>query len=214
MSRTYLKVFFQPSLGSSIFVAGLPSIGNIGVAAVNLLAKHSQAKLLAELYPPTLPDYTIVDEDGLCNLLRYQILISTLEETNLVMLIGDTQPPIEDLPAYYEICGDVLDFADKLNCNFIITLDGFPSIHPQREIYIAGTSSKIVSEYVSLGAKLYSGGRIIGLSGLLLGLAKLRGIDGICLLSPITDLISDQEAIFNIYKFLRKTLKFTSEIMI
>lgn len=213
MNRTYLKVLFQPSLESSIFVTGLPSIGNVGVAAVNLLAEHSQAKLLAELYAPTMPDYTIVDGEGLCNLLSYRILISTLE-TNLVMLIGDTRPPVEDLPAYYEVCGDILDFADKLNCNFIITLDGFPATHAQREIYIAGTSSKIVSEYVSLGAKLYSGGRIIGLSGLLLGLAKLRGINGICLLSPITDLISDREAAFNMYKFLRKILKFTSENMI
>jgi proteasome assembly chaperone (PAC2) family protein len=191
----------------------LPSIGNVGVAAVNLLAEHSQARLFAELYMPALPDYTIVDEDGLCNLLRYRVLISTLE-TNLVMLIGDTQPPIEDLPAYYELCGDILDVTDKLNCDFIITLDGLPAMHAQREIYVAGTSSKIASEYVSLGAKIYTGGRIIGLSGLLLGLAKLRGIDGVCLLSPITNLVSDQEAAFNMYKFLRKTLKFTSEKML
>jgi proteasome assembly chaperone (PAC2) family protein len=213
LNRTYLRIFFQPSLRNPIFVVGLPSVGNVGVATVNLLAEHSQAKLFAELYTPALPDYAIVDEDGLCSLLRYRILISTLE-ANLAMLIGDMQPPVEDLPSYYEICGDILDVADKFNCDFIITLDGLPAIPTQREIYVAGTSGKIASEYVSLGAKLYSGGRIIGLSGLLLGLAKLRGIDGICLLSPVADLVSDPEAALNMYKFLRKALKFTSEKML
>lgn len=204
MDKAYLRVLFQPGLKESTMVAGFPGAGGAGVAAAKLLADFLDARLLAELYLPCLPDYTPVDSDGICSLLKYSFYISA--ERNLVILIGEEQPPPDDIPAYYEVCGEILDFAEKLNCSLIITIDGVPATHPQRTIYVAGTSRRLIIDCVEMGAKVYTGGRIPGLPGLLLGLAKLRGIYGICILSPVIDLVSDRSAAYNAYSFIRRIL--------
>lgn len=204
MDKTYIKVIFQPNLKETIIVAGFPGAGGVGVSAVRLLIEFLNAKLFAELYSPSLPDYTKVDSEGLCSLLKYDFFVST--ENSLVILAGEEQPPPDDIPAYYEVCSDILDFMEKLNCVTMFTVDGIPLMYPQRVIYVAGTSSRIISSCVDMGARIYTGERIIGLSGLLLGLAKLRGIDGACILSSVTDLISDEDAAFNAYRFLRRIL--------
>lgn len=207
MNNPYIRMLFKPILRRPILIAGLPSIGDIGVNVARFLAEFFNAEIFAELYAPTLPDYVNVDEDGLCSLPKYNFLASKLE-TNLMILIGETLPPIEDLPSYYEICGSIVDFIKDFSCSFIITLDGFPATYMRGDIYVAGTSEKIALEYASLGAKIYSNRRIIGLPGLLLGIAKIHGIDGICLLSPVANLVSDQEAALNLYEFLRKILEY------
>lgn len=208
MNKAYVRMLYQLNLENPILVAGLPGLGNVGVMVARLLTEHTHARLFAELYSPVLPDYTRIDEDGLCSLLNCRFFVS---EGDLLILISDAQPLAEDIPAYYEICGDILDFVSENGCKFIITVDGIPATYAHRAIYIAGTSRNIVEKYALMGAKVYTGGKIMGMSGLLLGLAKIRRISGICLLSPILDLISDQEAAFNAYKFLRKVLGLGSE---
>ncbi|MEM3955643.1 MAG: PAC2 family protein [Candidatus Bathyarchaeia archaeon] len=205
MDKVYIRVIFQPSLKESIMVAGFPGIGGVGISAANLLAKSLDAELFAELYSPSLPDYTPVDSDGLCSLLKYRFFVSA--EYGLIILIGEEQPPLDDIPAYYEICGDILDFVEKFNCTTIFTLDGIPLTYPQRAIYVAGTSKKLIIDCIEMGARIYAGERIAGLSGLLLGLAKLRGIEGVCILSTVIDPVSDEEAASNAYRFLRRLLR-------
>ncbi|MEM1543814.1 MAG: PAC2 family protein [Candidatus Bathyarchaeia archaeon] len=207
MDRAYIRLLSQAKLEGPILVAGFPGVGNVGVMAVRFLIESLQAEKYAELYSPLLPDHVTVDGDGICSLLKYNFFAAdTGGERRLLMLVGDSQPPVEDITAYYEICGDILDFVENLGCKFIITLDGFPSLYAQRAIYVAGTSRKVISDYTLVGARVYDGNRIIGLPGLLLGIAKIRDVRGVCILSPVTDLVSDNEAAFNAYKFLRKAL--------
>ena len=210
MDKAYVRMLYQPNIRNPILIAGLPGLGNVGVMVARFLTERTHANLFAELYSPVLPDYAKIDDDGLCRLLNCRFFVSE-KERELLILTGDTQPPAEDIPAYYEICGDILDFVSKIGCKLIITVDGIPVTYAQRAIYVAGTSRKITEKYTLMGAKVYTGGRIMGMSGLLLGLAKIRGISGICLLSPILDLISDQEAAFNAYKFLGKILGLETE---
>jgi proteasome assembly chaperone (PAC2) family protein len=206
LDKPYIKLSFKPELENPILIAGFPGVGNIGVISTKLLVESLGAELFAELYSPALPDYVTVDANGLCDLLKYSFFRVSVGR-DLVILVGDAQPPIDDIPAYYEVCTDILDFIEKIDCNFIITADGIPASYSQRRVYVAGTSKSIVSEYASMGAEIYDGGRIIGMPGLLLGLAKIRGIEGICLLITVVDLVADQEAAFNACRFLRRALR-------
>jgi proteasome assembly chaperone (PAC2) family protein len=54
------------------------------------------------------------------------------------------------------------------------------------------------------GAVLYGAGRIVGAAGLLLGLAKERGWNGVCLLGATTGLKADKGAAFNVFKLLMR----------
>jgi len=195
----------QPKLVNPVLIAGLPSIGDIGRIAAKLLYEFLRAELFAELYSPILPDYVLIDKKGVCHPPKYEFYAST-KSPNLIVLIGDSQPALEDIPAHYELCNDILDFASNLGCKSIITLAGAPTTQPTKEIHVAATSKKLAKEYVENGAVTYKGGRIIGEPGLLLGLAEKRALKGVCLLGSTPGLTADREAAFRVYRLLRKVL--------
>jgi len=146
-----------------------------------------------------------IDKKGICRPPKYEFYVSP-NSPNFVILMGDSQPALEDIPAFYELCSDILDYVSDLGCKSIITMDGAPTADPTKEIYVAATDKDLVKEYASKGAVAYKRRRIIGVSGLLLGLAKKRGLKGVCLLGSTSGFTADREAAFRVYRFLRKVM--------
>ena len=206
MDKPYFRHLSHPELESPVFVEGLPGFGNVGKIAARLLIEFTQAKLFAEFYSPSFPDYVIVDKEGLCRPPRYEFYASLTEKSHFIILTGDTQPSLDDLVAHYEICGELLDFVEKYGCRLVVTIGGVPTPQPKGEVYVAATSQKLAADIVEKGAVIYGMGRIIGATGLLLGLAKNRGLKGVCLLGATTGLKADRGAALSVFKFLMKTL--------
>ena len=71
---------------------------------------------------------------------------------------------------------------------------------------MAATSQKLASKIVNKGAMLYGEGKIMGATGLLLGLAKSRGWKGVCLLGATAGVKADRGAAFSVFKFLMKMM--------
>jgi len=206
MDKPYFRYFFEPQLEKPIFVEGLPGFGNVGKIAAQLLIEFTRAKVFAELYSPSFPDYVIVNEDGTCRPPRYEFYAASTEKNQFIILTGDSQPSLEDLLAHYDLCDVILDFAEKYGCKFIVTMGGVPTPQSGGEVYVAATSEKLALENVDKGAVIYGKGRIMGATGLLLGLAKKRGWKGICLLGATTGIRADRESALSVFKFLTKTL--------
>lgn len=206
MDKPYLRYLSHPKLEGSIFVEGLPGFGNVGKIVARLLIESSGAERFAELYSPALPDYVIVNKDGLCRPPRYAFYASSMEKPHLIVLTGDAQPS-EDVVAHYEICGKIMDFIEEQGCKFVVTIGGMPTPRPEKKVYVAATSSKLAAEIMEKGAAIYGRGRIVGATGLLLGFAKNRGLNGICLLGPTSGLRPDREAALSVFKFLKKVLE-------
>jgi len=207
MDKPQFRHHFHPKLESPIFVEGLPGFGNVGKIAARLLVEFTHAKCFAELYSPSFPDYVIVNKEGICRPPRYEFYASSTEKNQFIILTGDTQPSLEDVIAHYELCDEILDFAEKYGCKFIVTMGGVPTQRPGGEVYVAATSEKLAAEIVKKGAVIYGKGRIMGATGLLLGLAKERQLEGICLLGATTGLKADRGAALSVFKFLMKTLE-------
>ncbi len=195
----------QPKLVEPILIAGLPSIGDIGRIAAKFLRDFLQAELFAELYSPTLPDYVCVDKKGVCHIPKYDFYFAS-KNHDFIILVGDSQPALEDLPAYYEICSDILGFASKVGSTYIATLAGTPVLQSEKEVYVVATSKNLIKECIEKGAVTYKGKTIMGLPGLLLGIAKKKGLKGVCLLGSTSSLTVDREAAFRVYRLLRKVL--------
>ncbi|MBE0511926.1 PAC2 family protein [Candidatus Bathyarchaeota archaeon] len=206
MDKPYFRYFFEPQLEKPIFVEGLPGFGNVGKIAAQLLIEFTRAKVFAELYSPSFPDYVIVNNDGTCRPPRYEFYAASTEKNQFIILTGDSQPSLEDLLAHYDLCDQILDFAEKYGCKFIVTMGGVPTPQSGGEVYVAATSEKLALENVDKGALIYGKGRIMGATGLLLGLAKKRGWEGICLLGATTGIRADRESALSVFKFLTKTL--------
>ena len=207
MNDHYIRLLYNPKLENPLFICGLPGIGNIGKIAAGLLIKFTQARLFAEFYSSTFPDFVLIDKDGVCRPPRYEFYESRTGGKDLIILTGDAQPSLEDVLSHYEVCGEILRFIRKYGCRFIVTLGGVPTAHAEREVYVAATSPAIATEYAEEGAIIYRESSIVGASGLLLGLAKKKGLRGVCLLGSTPKLTTDRESAINLYKFLTKTLK-------
>jgi len=206
MDKPYFRQIFNPVLESPIFVQGLPGLGNVGKIAANLFIKFCGAKPFAELYSPSFPDYISVNSKGICRLPRYEFYSAPMEKNDFIIMTGDTQPSFDDVVAHYQVCWEILDFVDKFGCGFIVTIGGVPITEEKAQVYVAATSPRLAMEFMEKGAVIYSKGRIVGATGLMLGLAKERQLDGVCLLGATTGFRADREAGFSVFKFLMKAL--------
>lgn len=206
MDKPHFREKFKPSLENPVFVQGLPGFGNVGRIAAHLLIKFSEAKPFAELYSPSFPDYVSISSKGITYLPRYEFYAAPMEKNNLVIMTGETQPSFDDVLAHYQVCSEIVDFAEKLGCQFVVTMGGVPITDEKAKVYVAATSSKLASEFQEKGSVIYSKGRIVGGTGLTLALAKERGLDGVCLLGATTGFKADRGAGFLVFKFLMKAL--------
>ena len=206
MNRVFLKWLFKPNIKEPILVEGLPGFGNIGRLTARLLVDFCGGKRFLELYSPYFPDYVVINSQGICRPPRYEFYAASTRDKDLIVLTGDTQPSVEDVNAHYELGGKILDIAEQFGCDTIITVGGVPVQNPNREVFVAATSPRLASELTEKGALLYSKGRIMGATGILLGLAKVRGWTGICLLGATSGLRADKEAAFSVFRFLLKIL--------
>jgi hypothetical protein len=206
MEKPYFREIFRPQLDNPVFVQGLPGFGNVGRIAAHLLIKFCEAKLFAELYSPSFPDYVSISSKGIAHLPRYEFYSAPMDKNNLVIMTGETQPSFDDVLAHYQVCDEIVDFVEKLGCHFIVTMGGVPLTEEKAQVYIAATSSKLATEFMEKGSVIYSKGRIVGGTGLTLALAKERGFDGVCLLGATTGFKADRGAGFQVFKFLMKAL--------
>jgi hypothetical protein len=206
MDKPYLRQISNPVLKNPVFVQGLPGFGNVGKITAYLLLKFCAAKPFAELYSPYFPDYVSVNSKGICRLPRYEFYAAPMEKTDFIIMTGDTQPSFDDVAAYYSLCSDTLDFVEKQGCSFIVTVGGVPMTQEKSEVYVAATSPRLAVEFMEKGAVIYSKGRIVGATGLMLALGKERGLEGICLLGATTGFRADRGAGYAVFKFLVKAL--------
>ena len=206
MDKPYFLQIFNPVLEKPIFVQGLPGFGNVGKIAAHLLIKFCGAKPFAELYSPSFPDYVSVNSKGVCRLPRYEFYAAPMEKNDFIIMTGDTQPSFEDVVAHYMLCGEILDFVEKQGCSFIVTIGGAPITEEKTQVYVAATSPRLALEFMEKGAVIYSKGRVVGATGLMLGLAKERSLEGVCLLGATTGFRADRGAGFSVFKFLMKAL--------
>jgi proteasome assembly chaperone (PAC2) family protein len=206
MDKPFFREMFNPTLENPVFVQGLPGFGNVGRIAAHLLIKFSEAKPFAELYSPSFPDYVSISTKGIAYLPRYEFYAAPMENNNLVIMTGETQPSFDDVLAHYQVCSEIVNFAEKLGCHFIITMGGVPLTEDKSQVYVAATSARLANEFTEKGSVTYSKGRIVGGTGLTLALAKERGLEGICLLGATTGFKADRGAGFRVFKFLMKAL--------
>jgi proteasome assembly chaperone (PAC2) family protein len=129
------------------------------------------------------------------------------EKNHYIILIGDSQPSIEDTLAHYDLCDKILNFAEKYGSKFIVTMGGVVTTKLGNDIYISATSEELAQKHLTEGVQIYGEGRIIGATGLLLGLAKKRGWKGICLLGATREFGAEQGVALLLFKIMMGILE-------
>jgi uncharacterized protein (TIGR00162 family) len=180
------KVDERPILYKPMLVEGLPGIGNVGKMTVEYMVEKLKAKKFAEIYSDHFPYHVFIDEDSIVNLPRNEFYFYKGQKHDLVFLTGDFQSMTPQ--GHYEIIEAVLEFCKELGVKDMITVGGYgiEGIPKEPTVLGAATHRELMPEFEELGVEFEDGervGMIVGASGLLLGLGKLRGFRGVCLMS-------------------------------
>lgn len=182
------QVSKKPKLVNPILIEGLPGIGNVGKVAIDFLIDELRAKKIYEITSYSFPHSVFVNEDNLVELPKIEIYYKKFNgrKNDLILLGGDVQPI--DEASSYEFSEKILDMVEDFNGKEVITLGGIglAEVPKKPKIYCTGNSKKIIQKYKDkmVNGNLYGiVGPIVGISGLLVGLAKRRNIDAIAFLA-------------------------------
>ncbi len=197
----------KPDLKEPILIEGLPGVGNVGKLAAEHLIDEIKAKKFAEIYSTDFPPQVFVNADGTIKLVKNE-LYYWKGEKDLIILTGDYQGMSSK--GQYMLAEAVLDIAEEFGTKMIYTLGGYGTgleIEKPRVIG-AATDKELVEELKKYGVvfKGEEGGGIIGASGLLLGLGKLRNMRGACLMGETSGYIVDPNSAREVIKVLTEML--------
>ncbi len=227
-----IKLYQKPDLEKPMMFVGWPGIGNIGIIAVNALKDILRGEEFGEIeswdffYPRK-----VFIQNGLLKDLEFpsnKFYYARTEKKDLIIFIGEEQPAFGGRmyasgDKAYEMANLVIDVGLQFGCQRIYTSGACVSpIHHQmkprvcavvsseelKEEVICTSNSVLMSE---LEGRSEGEGVITGLNGLLLGVAKKRGLGGICLMGEIPDWLSG--ASFPYPRASRSVLEVFAEIL-
>ena len=213
MKETYIKEFMEIQPNNPILIEGLPGLGLVGKIALRYMIKQLKAKKVAYLYSPHFPYFVLVNKKGNVRLLRGAFYYyKNTTGNDLILFTGDSQS--QTIEGQYEIADRILGFSEKYHVKTIATIGGYrmePKDKPK--VFIAATSQEILDKALQAGATLsISGSPIVGTAGLILGMAKFKKIDAICLLGETRGYLPDPQSAKSVLEVLKSAFNFELDL--
>lgn len=180
MEVTYYE---KPKLDNPTMIAAWPGMGYLAKISADYLRRRLRAELIAEI---KYYHNVLVYNDGIAELAPIQHRIFASVENNLVICVGDAQPSIPE--ESLRLAQKVAEIAKELNVKIIYTMAAYPNeFYDEPQVYGVYTSDELRSQLEDVGVKLLEDeGAVNGLNGVMIGVAKHLGIDGVCLMGDIT----------------------------
>jgi len=208
MKTTVIKQLANIELKNPILIEGFPGLGMVGNIATDYLVKQLKAQKMATLYSPHFPYHVLVDKAGSARLLSGEFYFWKNEtgENDFILLTGDSQP--QTIEGQFEVANIILDFAEQQKVQTLVTLGGYRNeVEGTPNVVAVSTNPKLFEQ--ALKAKAISseaGTPIVGTAGLLLGLAKFRKLDAVCLLGETRGYLPDPKTAKAILVVLQRML--------
>lgn len=175
----------KPKLKNPVLIEGLPGIGNVGKIVADFAVERLKPQKLCSFVSNSLPHSVFVNEESLVQLPSIDMYSFHGRKGDFLFLVGDVQP-IDEVSCY-EFCYKVLEIAKSFGVKRIITIGGIglEQVPKSPKIYCTGSSPvKDFAKGTAINTKLYGiVGPIMGVSGLLVGLAGKARMEALCLLA-------------------------------
>lgn len=206
----YLK---KPRLKEPVLVAGLPGIAHIGKLAVEYLVHKLQAKKFAELYSKHFPEW-VVREDGLVKPLKVDFYYCRPDGLKKDIILATADAQAASSFGQHKLSGEILNIAAEHGVGTVITIAAYVLSLRESRPSVVGTvtdteTAKTLREHDIV---LLDGGMIVGMNGLLVGLAGVQGLRGFCLLGATAGGLLDVHATEEVLKALTKVLGFKLDL--
>ena len=174
----------KPSLKNPTLIAAWPGMGMLARMSADYLIQQLDAKQFAEIRSPSNDIYF---KEGLGEVSQYshRFYFANREQGDLIICGGEIQP--HSLSEIHELANKVLDVAVEFGAKRVYTFAALANPHDVKpRVFGIVNKAELGNFLKEKGIKLAGAeGRISGLNGLLIGIAKQRELDGICLLCEI-----------------------------
>ena len=185
-----VKLHARPKLNSPNILAAWPGIGNVAMIVANYLKSKLGFKELGSLEASYFFDHIgVLVKDNVVEApsfpqSQFYYWKNKAGKSDLILFIGDDQPAAKG----YELANCVLDLGQRFQIKRVYTCAAaMTRIHhtePPR-VWGVATSYQVAGDLRKYNLVQAGNLQIAGLNGLLLGVAKERDIDGICLLGEV-----------------------------
>jgi uncharacterized protein (TIGR00162 family) len=215
MEDVLIRVTEKVELRDPVLVEGLPGVGNVGKLAADYLREKLEAKPLATILSKFFPPQVYVSEEGLIRMVSNELSYRKATkptERDLLILGGDYQGISPE--GQYELTHRVLEFCHGLGVKEVYTLAGFAQGHVIESPRVLGAATSPAKvEAMKKAGVIFSrndpGGGLIGASGLFLGLGRLFGMEGVCLMGETSGYFVDPRSAEAVLKVLSGILGLT-----
>lgn len=204
----------KAKLKSPVLIVGLPGVGNVGRMAAGYLIEEVKAKKFAELNSSHFMPFVLLQKGSAVHVINNEFYFWRAEKAgqrDMVILIGDSQSI--DPEGHYEIADIILQYVKGLGVSEIVTLAGLGVGHKKESPKVVGivNDPAIAKRYKGSDIDFNGGdrvGTIVGAAGLLIGLGRQHGIDGMCVLGETSGvpLIPDPKAAEAVLRVLARVL--------
>ncbi|HEY55187.1 MAG TPA: hypothetical protein G4N91_02765 [Dehalococcoidia bacterium] len=188
--KDLIRLYARPKLNAPNMLASWPGIGNVSIIIASYLKKSLDFKELGEIEPSAFFDAIgVVAKDNVVEApqfpqSQFYYWKNKGGGSDIILFIGEDQPYTKG----YELANCVLDVAERFQVKRIYTCAAALSrIHHTEQPRVWGvvTSQHMSGELEKYDLVQRGNLQIAGLNGLLLGVAKEREIEGICLLGEV-----------------------------
>ena len=215
-----IKITARPRLRTPNLVAAWPGVGNVALIIAGYLKAKLPFKPLGYLDASKFFDpIGVLVKDNVVEAPTFPqndffYWKNPVGEKDLILFIGEDQPPAKS----YELANAIVDIAERFSVDRIYTCAAaMTRIHhtEQPRVWGVGTSHLVTRELVPHHLEYSRSLQIAGLNGLLLGVAKERDCDGVCLLGEVPQYASrvpNPMAALAVLKVLTAMLGITVEL--
>jgi proteasome assembly chaperone (PAC2) family protein len=198
MGTMGVKLNKEPELKDPVMLCGWAGIGNVGLVAINAMRRLVRAEEFGEIQPDDFfePSRAVI-RDGLIEEMRFpatKFYSYRGQDRDLIFLAGEQQPA--DGRKVYEMAGLVLDVAAQFGCRRVYTSGASVTMthHTAKpRVWAVPNHRSLIPEVRRYGNTVLmseagdteGAGTITGLNGLLLGVARHRQIDAVCLMGEV-----------------------------
>lgn len=171
-----------------IVIAAMQDMGNVGSIAIDFINKSLGTRPFRHVSIP-FPNY-VVDSGGYVDFQREKWEYRYGSDGSVVVFGGGIGQP-QTNQELYDLCEDVVGVARQYSAQIVYTLGAF---HTDRKYgkspktFFAATTQELAGQLRRLGLEPTPGSSLItGFNGLILGIAKEAGLQGIGLYAEISD---------------------------
>ncbi|PIN85155.1 MAG: hypothetical protein COV47_03620 [Candidatus Diapherotrites archaeon CG11_big_fil_rev_8_21_14_0_20_37_9] len=186
---TQIKFIKNKKFNNAVIFTGLPGIGLVGKICVDYMLKQLKAQKIAEITSDSFPP-SVQTKKGLVDLIKDEIFHYSVNGQDYLFLSGPVQPSLDmrnGSAEHYDFSSSIISALKEMGVTKICTLAGInvgeKRMHAEPRVIVAASDQKLLDEWKTLGAvNDRPVGLISGAAGLLVGLGKDEGMQGVCLM--------------------------------